>query len=47
METIHKCHICWKQATKTVTVDIDIKPIYLCADEDCKVKLYISLFPRK
>lgn len=42
-----ECNICWKPATKTVTVDIDIKPIYLCADEDCKMKLFILLNQRK
>lgn len=45
--TINKCYICWKPATKTIIVDIDIPPIYLCSDEDCKMKLFILLNKRK
>lgn len=43
--TIHKCYICWKPATKYSQIDPDVTPIWICANEECLMKLFILLHP--
>lgn len=38
-----KCSYCDKEATYTRTVDIDVKGIPLCDNEDCFYKMYIDI----
>ena len=43
---IQECHICWKPATKYSQIDPDVTPIWICANEECLMKLFILLHPR-
>jgi len=45
MKEVKLCSICNKKATRFISIDIDVTPIYLCWEEECRMKIYIELNP--
>ena len=39
-----KCSQCKQEATRTISIDIDIQPIYICDKEECLLKAYVLLY---